>query len=99
MGDYVLVDTSERGEDNFPKQKGMINGGFYQKSGDNPIKHPSVVISVDDINESIEKVKNAGGKVLQEPMEIPGVGMYVSFIDTEGNYVSMLQPSGMMDSE
>jgi predicted enzyme related to lactoylglutathione lyase len=25
-------------------------------------------------------------------MEIPGVGHYVSFIDTEGNRVSMLQP-------
>ena len=37
-------------------------------------------------------VKAAGGKVLGEPMEIPGVGKYVSFIDTEGNRVSMLQP-------
>jgi predicted enzyme related to lactoylglutathione lyase len=25
-------------------------------------------------------------------MEIPGVGRYVSFTDTEGNRVSMLQP-------
>jgi predicted enzyme related to lactoylglutathione lyase len=34
----------------------------------------------------------AGGKVLGEPMDIPGVGRYVSFFDTEGNRVSMLQP-------
>ena len=27
-----------------------------------------------------------------EPMEIPGIGQYVSFMDTEGNRVSMLQP-------
>jgi predicted enzyme related to lactoylglutathione lyase len=27
-----------------------------------------------------------------EPMEIPGVGHSVSFTDTEGNRVSMLQP-------
>ena len=32
------------------------------------------------------------GKVLGEPLEIPGVGQYVSFFDTEGNRVSMLQP-------
>jgi predicted enzyme related to lactoylglutathione lyase len=25
-------------------------------------------------------------------MDIPGVGRYVSFLDTEGNRVSMLQP-------
>jgi len=31
--------------------------------------------------------------VLGEPMEIPGVGQYVSFMDTEGNRVSLLQPS------
>ena len=37
-------------------------------------------------------VRQAGGTVLGEPMEIPGVGQYVSFIDTEGNRVSMLQP-------
>jgi len=36
-------------------------------------------------------VKEAGAKVLGEPMEIPGVGQYVSFIDTEGNRVSMLR--------
>jgi hypothetical protein len=26
-------------------------------------------------------------------MEIPGVGLYVSFFDTEGNRVSMMQPN------
>jgi predicted enzyme related to lactoylglutathione lyase len=94
MGDYVVVTTSEVGEDHFPKQRGTINGGFYQKS-DNNSPHPSVVISVDDINESIEKVKKAGGKVLGEPVEIPGIGMYVSFFDTEGNRLSILQPLPM----
>jgi len=32
-------------------------------------------------------------KVLGEPMEIPGIGQYVSFTDTEGNRVSVLQPA------
>ena len=70
----------------------MIGGGFYQKTDDPVSNHPSVVISVDDINESIQKVKNSGGKVLGEPIPIPEVGTFVSFIDTEGNRVSMLQP-------
>ena len=34
----------------------------------------------------------ASGKVLGEPMEIPGIGQYVSITDTEGNRVSILQP-------
>ncbi len=41
-------------------------------------------------------VTDAGGKVLGEPMEIPGVGLYVSIEDTEGNRVSMLQSSDKM---
>jgi predicted enzyme related to lactoylglutathione lyase len=40
----------------------------------------------------MKSVRNAGGNVLGEPMDIPGVGKYVSFTDTEGNRVSMLQP-------
>ena len=41
----------------------------------------------------MNKATAAGGKVLGEPMEIPGYGQYVSFFDTEGNRVSMMQPN------
>ena len=91
MGNYVLATTTETGESG-PKKPGTINGGFYPKKPDWPEQYPSVVIAVDDIKESIKKVTGAGGKVLGEPMDIPGVGQYVSFIDTEGNRASMLQP-------
>ena len=93
MGDYVLARTTESGEDGRPKNPGAINGGFFTKSDDNPEQHPSGVIAVEDIKEHMNEVEKAGGKVLGEPMEIPGVGQYVSFMDTEGNRVSMLQPS------
>lgn len=53
---------------------------------------PHVVISVEDILAHMEKVKNAGGKVEGEPMDIPGIGKFVMFLDTEGNRVCMLQP-------
>jgi hypothetical protein len=90
MGNYVLATTIETDE-NGPRKPGAINGGFYPKKPDWPAQHPSIVIAVDDIKESIRSVIDAGGKVLGEPMEIPGVGQYVSFTDTEGNRVSMLQ--------
>jgi uncharacterized protein len=95
MGNYVIATTTETDE-NGPKQPGSINGGFYTKTEDMPAQHPSVVIAVDDIKESMNKVTQAGGKVLGEPMEIPGVGQYVSFFDSEGNRVSMLQPASRM---
>ena len=92
MGGYVLATTtdSDRGR---PKTPGTINGGFFPKKPDWPAQHPSVVIAVQDIRAAMDKVRKAGGNVLGEPMPIPGVGQYVSFIDTEGNRVSMLQPA------
>ncbi len=92
MGNYVVVSTTETGEDGRPKNAGAINGGFFPKSSDNSA--PSVVIGVDDVKAHAKKVTDAGGRVLGEPVEIPGIGWYVSFIDTEGNRISILQPSG-----
>jgi predicted enzyme related to lactoylglutathione lyase len=91
MGNYVLATTIETNEKG-PVRPGAINGGFYLKKPDWPAQYPSVVIAVNDIKKAVGKVVKAGGTVLGEPMEIPGVGRYVSFVDPEGNRVSMLQP-------
>jgi predicted enzyme related to lactoylglutathione lyase len=91
MGNYVLATTTDSDEKG-PKKPGTINGGFFQKTDDKPAQYPSVVIAVEDIREHLMKVEKSGGKVLGEPLDIPGVGLYVSFFDTEGNRVSMIQP-------
>src|SRR4029450_7340119 len=91
-GDYVLAKTTESDERG-PKKSGTINGGLYPRKKDWPDQSPSVGIAVDDIRKSMKKVGDAGGKVLGEPIDIPGVGQYVSFTDPEGNRISMLQPT------
>ena len=95
MGNYVLAGTTETDENRMVKAPGTINGGFFQKNPEWPAQYPSVVISVKDINAAIKSINAAGGKVLGDPMDIPGVGKYVSFMDTEGNRVSILQPMEM----
>jgi predicted enzyme related to lactoylglutathione lyase len=102
MGGYVVAQTTDTDADGMVTTPGTINGGFYKKEGP-ASQAPSVVISVDDINAAVEEVKKAGGKILggmqpdgtktMEPTEIPGVGMWISFEDTEGNRVSILQPN------
>lgn len=92
MGNYIVASTTENDENGRPLVPGAINGGFYARRVDVPNDCPSVVIAVQNIVESIKKVEKAGGKIPGEPMEIPGIGMYVSIIDTEGNRVSLLQP-------
>ena len=90
MGNYVLATTTETGEQG-PKNPGAINGGFFPKDPGGA-QYPSLVVAVDDIKASMKKVTEAGGILLGEPVEIPGVGQYVSFTDSEGNRLSMLQP-------
>jgi predicted enzyme related to lactoylglutathione lyase len=90
-GEYVIAMTAESDKCG-PKKPGAINGGFYERKSDWPAQHPSVVISVQNIGDAMTRIREAGGKVLGEPMAIPGVGAYVSFMDTEGNRVSVLEP-------
>lgn len=91
MGHYVLATTTATDESG-PTMPGAINGGFFAKRPEWPAQYPSIVIAVDDIEAAMDRVSEAGGKVLGQPMEIPGVGRYVSFFDSEGNRVGMIQP-------
>jgi predicted enzyme related to lactoylglutathione lyase len=96
MGNYITAATAETDEKRMTvTQPGAINGGFYPKKPEGPAQYPSVVIAVDDIKQAMKGVEAAGGKVLGQPVEIPGVGQYVSFTDSEGNRVSLLQPKSM----
>ncbi len=96
MGDYLLAHTTETDEKTTrPKSPGAINGGFFGYKDEEGFRQPHLVIAVDNLEESMKKVEEGGGKILGKPMDIPGIGKYVSFIDTEDNNVGMLQPSGM----
>lgn len=89
MGGYVVAVTGD------PKEPGGINGGIFQPPPDatEKLNAYSCVIAVDNIDESIEKVKALGGEVFGEKMDIPTVGIYVKCKDTEGNNFSLLQPA------
>lgn len=90
MGNYVLATTTETDESG-PKKPGAINGGFFDRST-SPAQQPSLVITVDDLEAAMKKVDAAGGQLLGEPHDIPGVGRLIYFKDTEGNVNSILQP-------
>ncbi len=99
MGSYAVMTTSETDpKTKFPKNPGTINGGFFKKTKETQM--PSIVIAVSDIRAAMKKVADAGGTVLGgrtpgEPDEIPGIGLYAGFIDSEGNRVSMIEPVPM----
>ena len=95
--DYWLVMT---GED----EPGIDGAILKRPDGANPDpKEPTPVIGyvntidVDDLDESIEKVKKAGGIEALAKMEVPGVGWMAYWKDTESNIFGMMQatPDGM----
>ncbi len=90
-GDYVTAATTETDENRTVKSPGAINGGFVPKKPDWLAQYPSVVIAVDKIKEAMKKVADASGRVLGEPIEIPGIGQYVSFIDLDFMSTNLLQ--------
>ncbi len=92
MGNYVTVSTAETDEKGRPTMPGTLNGGLYPVKEEETDRHPSVVIAVEKIEPSVKKIKESGGKVHGEPVMIPMVGRYVSFTDTEGNTLSILEP-------
>ncbi len=96
MGDYLLANTTETDEKTSrPKQPGAINGGFFNYEDKPGFNVPHLVIAVENLEESMKQIKENGGELRGEAMDIPNIGKYISFKDTEGNEVGVLQPSAM----
>lgn len=66
-----------------PKEPGAINGMMVKR--DNVSATPSVTMNVESIDAYTEKIKAAGGSLLQEKIVLPDMGAYAYFKDTEGN--------------
>jgi predicted enzyme related to lactoylglutathione lyase len=88
MGSYVVVTTGD------PQEPGGINGGIYSTppGGGKELNAFSCVIGVDDIDEAMGNVSAAGGQLVGDKMDIPGIGTFARCKDTEGNFFTILQP-------
>ena len=66
-----------------------INGGIMERHFQQPVIN---TVHTDSLDETIEKVKAAGGTVQHGPNEIPGVGMHAYCADPQGNWFGLLEP-------
>ena len=87
--EYWLIETVPADEKMTPLRQG-VNGGMYKK--DQPELKPVNYVSIESIDEYIEKTRALGGKILQPKQEVPGVGWVAIALDPEGNQFAMLQP-------
>ncbi len=69
--------------------EGGINGGIMKpQAGPWPGKL-SFYIDVDDLDAYGKKIKEAGGKVIVDKMEVPEVGQFSLFEDPDGRVLGM----------
>jgi len=52
---------------------------------------PVLIVGVDDIDETVRRVEQAGGRMLQGKLPVPGVGWSAYFVDPEGNTMGIFQ--------
>ena len=86
--DYWMIETVPVDEQGMTVRPG-VNGGMYKK--DQPELKPVNYILVDDIDESIQKIKNLGGTITQPKQQVPGIAWIAQAIDPEGNPLAILQ--------
>lgn len=71
---------------------GQNHGGFSKAMEGAPPPHWLSHVRVENLEETIEKAKNAGGKLAAGPFELSEVGRIAIIADPQGAYVSAYQP-------
>jgi predicted enzyme related to lactoylglutathione lyase len=76
------------------RANGQTHGGFGSPPG-NPPPHWMGSVLVDDVEVAVEQARNAGGKILAEPMDIPEVGRLAVIADPQGAVIAAFASVGI----
>lgn len=85
---YITAITVPIDEQQLPTERGAINGGMFKRSPETPAT-PVITIGVDSIDDALKKIEAAGGETLTPRTEIPAMGAFAYFKDTEGNALGL----------
>lgn len=88
--DYWVIQTVPTDDKGMPQRPG-VNGGMYPRQPAQNAK-PVNYITVENIDEYIERVKKLGGKILMPKQQVPTVGYIALAMDPEGNNFGLLSP-------
>jgi predicted enzyme related to lactoylglutathione lyase len=84
---YTIAMTVPVDDKQMPTEPGAINGGMMTRSPET--SSPVITVGVDSIDDALKKIEAAGGSVVTPRTEIPGMGAYAYFTDTEGNTLGL----------
>lgn len=75
-----------------PTEPGAINGGLVRREASTPV--PVLTIDVADIDAVLAEVGERGGATVAPRQEIPGMGAFAYFTDSEGNVMGLWETTG-----
>jgi predicted enzyme related to lactoylglutathione lyase len=85
--DYTMVTSGPSG-DSGPSEPGFINGGMMARAG-GPASGPVIVVDVESIDATLEKIGGLGGSTVTAKMPVGDMGFAAYFTDPEGNVVGL----------
>lgn len=91
--EYWHIDTAGDGSN---ASSPGLDGGLWRRRGPSSLEGSSInayscTIEVETIDQTIEKIKNAGGSVAIDKNQIPGVGWLAYCKDPDGNLFGVVQ--------
>jgi uncharacterized protein len=89
--DYWIIQTVSTDEKGMLQAPG-VNGGLYSRTAEMPGATQVNYISVENVDEYIAKVVNAGGNIIVPKQRIPRVGSIAIATDPEGNAFGLITP-------
>ena len=81
MGTYQIFNT-----------KGQQAGGMMKKMAQEPAPHWLYYVTVDAIDAAQDRVKSAGGQVINGPMQVPGGSWIINGLDPQGAMFALVAP-------
>ncbi|WP_433026100.1 VOC family protein [Actinomycetospora sp. CA-053990] len=91
--DYTIAMSGPVTETGEPEESGFINGGMFQRGPDTP-RSPVLVVDVGDIDETLARVSEYGGTVVQGKQPVGEMGFAAYFRDTEDNVIGLWETAG-----
>lgn len=87
-GSYTTATTTNTDQTTMtPTEPGSINGALVDRN--DKIKAPVVTVTVDSIDNHLDKVEETGGTVIEGKQNIENMGSYAYVSDPSGNVIGL----------
>jgi len=90
--DYRMVHTTDTDAQGHATSAGGINGGIARRPAGYQMNGAANYVSVESIEDTVEKAKKLGARLTREKMPVPGMGWFAMFIDPQGNHFAIWKP-------